>query len=197
MQSVSVNKQNYKFIEYEFPGVVGIEPFYIEDNRGYMMKDFSKEVFLNHGIRFEVEESLYITSKKNVLRGLHFQLLRGQPKVIQCIQGRIWAVVVDINPDRLTFGRWIEINPNQGKEVYVPGDYALGTLALEDSIIACKYGEKYYSQLDSGIKWDDADIGIKWPIGEIENLIISQKDQAMQSMKDYLKKLEEFNSVSL
>ena len=175
----------YSFIKYELADVVGINLFQTEDGRGRMIKDYSKEAFSLHGINFSVKESMYIYSKKSVIRGLHFQEKKGQPKIVQCITGNVWAAVVDVNPARKTFGKWETIDINHGKAVFIPGDYAFGTLAIEDSVIACKYGEKYFAEFDTGIKWNDPTVGIQWPIHLIGNPIISEKDENLQSFYEY------------
>lgn len=179
---------DYSFFEYELLGIIGINLFRTEDYRGKMTKDYSEDVFKKFGISFIVKESMYIYSKKSVIRGLHFQETYEQPKIVQCISGNVWAVVVDINPDRKTFGKWEPVDINYGKSVYVPGDFALGTLAMEESVIACKYGEKYYAEYDTGIKWNDSTIGIEWPVRMIGNPIVSQKDEKLQSFQEYVLK---------
>ena len=183
-----MNDNGYSFIDYELLGIVGINLFHTEDYRGRMVKDYSEEALLNYGIKFVVRESMYIHSNKSVIRGIHFQEIREQSKIVQCISGNIWAVVVDVNPNRKTFGKWEAIDINHGKAVYIPGDYALGTLALEESVIACKCGEKYYQEFDTGIKWDDPTIGIKWPSSLFGVPIISWRDESLQSFQEYIRK---------
>lgn len=170
----------YKFEEQCISGVYKIMPFSSSDYRGYGVKDFSEEVFRENGICFQPKEILTIRSKKGVLRGIHFQRIKGQAKLIRCIEGKLWCAVVDIRKDRATFGQWISVDINEGMEIYVPGDCAVGTLALEDSLMLCTYDEKYYGGYDDGIRWDDMDIGIEWPLDEIEGVpVLSEKDKRL------------------
>lgn len=172
----------YRFEEQRINGVYKIMPFSASDFRGFGVKDFSEEVFIENGICFQPREILTIRSKKGVLRGLHFQRMKEQAKLIRCIGGRLWCVVVDISRNRATFGQWIPVDINEGMEIYVPGDCAVGTLALEDSLMVCTCDEKYYREYDDGIRWDDMDIGVEWPLDQIGGApILSEKDKKLGS----------------
>ncbi len=174
----------YRFEEQSISGVYKITPFSASDFRGYGIKDFSEEVFRENGICFQPKEILTFKSKKGVLRGIHFQRTRGQAKLIRCIDGRVWCVVVDIRRESETFGQWVPVDINEGLEVYVPGDCAVGTLALEDSLMLCTCDEKYYGEYDDGIRWDDEEFGIEWPLGRISGVpIMSEKDKRLDSFK--------------
>lgn len=182
---------NYKFAEQKISDVYKIIPFSSSDFRGFGIKDFSEEVFEENGICFYPKEILTIRSRKGVLRGLHFQRVKQQAKLIRCISGRLWCAVVDIKRGSSTFGQWASVDINDGAEIYVPGDCAVGTLSLEDSLMLCTYNEKYYSEYDDGIRWDDPDIGVKWPLDQIEGSpIMSEKDSKLGSFSDYLRNVK-------
>lgn len=182
----------YFFHELEISGVYEITSFSAEDERGSVWKEFSRKEFLQNEINFKPLESMTIVSKKNVLRGLHFQRTKPQDKIVRCIDGYIWAVVVDLRKSSETFGRWLNINVNEGTEAYIPKGCAFGTLALCDSTMICLFGERYYSQFDSGIAWDDKELGIKWPIKHVDGeLILSGKDSSLGSFSEYRKNIME------
>lgn len=175
----------YKFEEQSISGVYAITPFSASDFRGAGIKDYSEEVFKQNGICFQPKEILTIKSKKGVLRGIHFQRVKEQAKLIRCISGQLWCTVVDIRKESETFGQWISVDINEGMEIYVPGDCAVGTLALADSLMICTYSEKYYGEYDDGIRWDDKDIGVEWPLDQIEGSpMISDKDKALGSFSE-------------
>lgn len=177
---------NYKFEEQRISGVYVITPFSSSDFRGAGIKDFSEEVFKQNGICFQPKEILTIKSKRGVLRGLHFQRVKEQAKLIRCISGRLWCAVVDIRKERATFGQWLSVDINEEMEIYVPGDCAVGTLALEDSLMLCTYDEKYYREYDDGIRWDDKDIGVEWPLDQIGGSpLISEKDRFLGSFQNF------------
>ncbi len=171
--------------------VYEVKVFSAKDSRGYVVKPFDKHILETIGVTFTPYEAMIIESKKDVLRGVHFQFGFKQDKLVQCISGKVWAVVVDLRPESKTIGQWVKVNINDGMAVYVPRGCAFGTLALEDSWISCMFGCQYNAELDSGIRWDDADIDIKWPLNLIQGeAILSEKDKSLMSYRDYLKKIE-------
>lgn len=178
----------YKFIKTKIEGAVIIVPFISSDQRGEAVKEYSKEVFLRNGYGFEPKETMLIKSKKGTLRGLHFQRVKEQEKLVRCVDGNIWTAIVDIRRESKTFGEWINVDINYGKEALIPKGCALGTLAMEDSLISCMYGEKYYKEYDSGIIWNDSTLKISWPIGELgDEIILSDKDAGLQTFHEFLR----------
>jgi dTDP-4-dehydrorhamnose 3,5-epimerase-like enzyme len=97
--------QSFKFEKLQFDGLYLISPFLAEDNRGYFLKNYEKEVFEKAGIDTDVFEAFESLSVKGVVRGLHFQTDNPQSKIVRCITGRIYDVVVDIRKDSPTFGK--------------------------------------------------------------------------------------------
>lgn len=163
-----------------------ITSFQVIDERGTMVKAYSREMLLEHGIDFIPEESLHITSKAGVLRGLHFQRIKPQSKLVCCVYGRIWCVLVDIQKDSQTLGKWIceELTGESGKAIYVPAGCAFGSLALEDSLISCQCGERFYAEYDSGIRWDDPELKIQWPMDNVP--IVSEKDKKLKNLREFI-----------
>lgn len=172
----------YKFEEQSINGVYKIIPFSTLDFRGDSVKDFSEEVFRENGICFQPKEILTIRSKKGVLRGIHFQRIKGQAKLIRCITGRFWCVVVDVKKSSKTFGQWISVDINEGNEIYVPKNCAVGTLALEDSYMICSCDEQYFGEYSDGIYWKDSDVGVEWPLDQIGGQpVLSENDKKLGS----------------
>lgn len=183
--------QKFEFHSTEIPGLIEITPFNAEDVRGCFTKDYSKEVFEANGIRHDLAEVFYTTSRKGVIRALHFQREKQQPKLVRCIWGRVWDVVVDLRKDSPTFKQWrsFDLLGEQYKEILVPGGCAHGYLVLEKSIVSYKCGEKFYGEYDDGILWDDPDISITWPlelVGGKEKVILAEKDQKLQSFRGFI-----------
>ena len=176
-----------KVNETKIDGVFNIIPYSSYDSRGFSVKDYDKNALNLSGIMFEPCEIMIIESKKNVLRGLHFQYGEKQDKIVRCINGSVWAVVVDLRKESKTLGQWINVNINSNSEVYLPGGCALGTLAMEDSFILCMFGEMYDGKRASGVRWNDDILNVDWPIEYISgDIIISEKDSSLMSFKDYL-----------
>lgn len=184
--------QKFEFKETELKGSYVITPFFASDERGGLLKDYNVDTFKANGIEHELKEVFYTISKKGVIRATHFQLVKQQAKLVRCVKGRVYDVIVDLRPNSTTFGKWfgIELSEENMLELYVPEFFGHGYLVLEDSIVSYKCNEVFYGEGDSGIMYDDKDIGIIWPfekIGGKENLIISQKDLNLMSFEDYKK----------
>ena len=189
--------QPFEFIETEIKGLYKITPFNAEDIRGFFTKDYSKEVFEANGIDHELAEVFYTTSYKGVIRALHFQRIKQQPKLVRCIYGHVWDVVVDLRKDSPTFKKWLsfDLKGDRTTEILVPAGCAHGYLVLEDSVVSYKCGEKFVGEYDDGIMWNDPDIGVEWPlelIGGEEKLMIADKDKNLQAFKELMEKYDVF-----
>lgn len=189
--------QKFEFRETEIPGLMEVTPFNADDVRGCFTKDYSKEVFEANGINHDLAEVFYTTSHKGVIRALHFQRIKQQPKLVRCIHGHVWDVAVDLRKDSPSFKKWLafDLSGENHKEVLIPAGCAHGYLVLEDSIVSYKCGEKFYGEYDDGILWNDPDIGVEWPlelIGGAEKLILADKDKNLQSFAQLMEHYDEF-----
>ncbi len=185
--------QKFEFKETEIKGLIEINSFNADDNRGCFTKDYSKEVFEANGIKHDLMEVFYTTSYKGVIRALHFQRVMQQAKLVRCITGHIYDVVVDLRKDSPTFKKWLgfDLIGEKHNQVLVPEGCAHGYLVLEDSIVSYKCGEKFYGEYDDGIKWNDKDINIQWPIDKVggeEKLIFSEKDKNLQTFDEFMER---------
>ena len=174
--------QKFEFKKTELNGAYLITPFFAEDERGGLLKDYNVDVFKGNGIEHDLKEVFYTISKKGVIRATHFQLVKRQPKLVRCVSGKVYDVIVDLDPASPTFKKWqgFMLSGENMNELYIPGTFGHGYLVLEDSVVSYKCGEVFYGAGDSGIKYDDKDIAIDWPfdlIGGKQNLIISEKDK--------------------
>lgn len=182
--------RKWEFKELKLKGAYLIKPFYATDDRGGLVKDYNIDTFKDNGIDYELKETFYTISKKGVIRSTHFQLEKPQPKLMRCISGKVWYIMVDLRPDSETYGKWLhfDLSGDDVTSLLVPAGFGQGYLVLEDSVMSYKASEVFYGPGDSGIRYDDPDIGIEWPfelIGGKENLIISDKDLNLMSFKEY------------
>ena len=189
--------QKWEFHETEINGLIQVTPFNAEDVRGCFTKDYSREIFEANGIPYELAEVFYTTSHKGVIRALHFQRVKQQPKLVRCIWGHVWDVVVDLRRDSPTFKKWLSFDliGEKHNEILVPAGCAHGYLVLEDSVVSYKCAEKFYGEYDDGIMWNDPDIGIAWPlelIGGEDRLILADKDKNLQSFAELMMHYAEF-----
>lgn len=181
----------WKFQETQIAGLFEIDFFRADDVRGSFVKDYSKEVFENNGIRHDLKEVFYTISHKGVIRALHFQRVKQQPKLVRCVSGHVWDVVVDLRKDSPTHKSWVafELYGEKTKEILIPAGCAHGYLVLEDSVVSYKCSELFFAQYDDGILWDDPDIGIEWPlerVGGRDKIILAPKDQSLQTYREFM-----------
>lgn len=187
----------FAFKETEIKGLIEVTPFNADDIRGCFTKDYSKEMFEKNGIHHDLAEVFYTTSHKGVIRALHFQRVMQQPKLVRCIWGHVYDVVVDLRKDSPTFKKWLgfDLSGDNQREVLVPAGCAHGYLVLEHSVVSYKCAEKFYGEYDDGIMWNDPDINVQWPvdlIGGEENVILADKDKNLQSFAEFIAKYEGF-----
>lgn len=168
---------SFTFRALSIPDIILIEPVVFPDNRGYFFEIFRESEFNNANLPVIFPQDNFSFSGKNVIRGLHYQKHpKTQGKIVAVIKGRIWDVAVDIRRNSSTYLKWIsiELNDENRSMLYIPPGFAHGFLALsEDVHLLYKCTNEYDSKLDAGIRWDDPDIGIRWPV---KNPILSEKD---------------------
>lgn len=184
--------QKWKFQELDLEGAFLISPFFASDERGGLIKDYNIDTFKQYGINHELKEVFYTLSKRGVIRALHFQLNKQQPKLVRCISGHVYDVIVDLRPHSPTYGQWrgFHLTGENMDSLLVPAYFGHGYLVIEDSIVSYKAAEVFYAEGDSGIMYNDSEIGVVWPlelIGGQENLIISEKDMKLMSFSEYNK----------
>ena len=188
--------QKFEFQELELKGAYLIKPFYATDHRGGLIKDYNVDTFRANGIDHDLKEVFYTISKRGVIRATHFQLIRQQPKLVRCVSGHVYDVIVDLRPDSATYGQWqgFHLTGENTLSLLVPAGFGHGYLVVEDSVVSYKCAEVFFGEGDSGIMYNDPDIGIVWPmelIGGEENLIISEKDLNLMTFKEYTQKMRQ------
>lgn len=166
------------------PGVVIITPNVILDDRGFFMEIYNEAKFSELGLPEQFSQDNHSRSSKGVVRGLHYQYPQWQGKMVRAIQGEIFDVAVDIRKDSPHYGQWTGVNLSayNHKQLYVPPGYAHGFCVISDSAdVAYKCTTVYKPEDDAGIRWNDPDIGVEWPV---ENPSVSEKDQNAPLLKE-------------
>lgn len=160
-------------------GVWVIEPAVFADDRGFFLESYHKQKFAEHGITEEFVQDNHSFSKKNVVRGLHFQHPPyAQSKLVRVIQGEVFDVAVDIRPQSPTFGKWfgVHLSAENKKMLYIPVGFAHGFCVVSETAdFTYKCGAPYNQQADGGIFWNDPAIGIEWPVTP-DSALLSEKD---------------------
>lgn len=188
--------QKFEFQALELKGAYLIKPFYTTDHRGGLIKDYNVDTFRANGIDHDLKEVFYTISKRGVIRATHFQLIKQQPKLVRCVSGHVYDVIVDLRPESETYGKWLgfHLTGENTHSLLVPAGFGHGYLVVEDSVVSYKCAEVFYGEGDSGIMYNDPDIGIVWPmelIGGEENLIISEKDLNLMTFREYTERMKQ------
>jgi dTDP-4-dehydrorhamnose 3,5-epimerase len=176
-----------KFTKTSIVGLVIIEPRVFGDERGYFLESYNEKEFEQAICKVSFVQDNESKSSKGVLRGLHFQKPPfNQAKLVRCIAGRVLDVAVDIRKGSPTYGKHvaIELSGENKKQVFVPRGFAHGFSVLsETAIFAYKVDNKYAPESDSGIRYDDTELGIDWRLPQ-EEVQLSEKDKELPSFKD-------------
>ncbi|MBR1778910.1 MAG: dTDP-4-dehydrorhamnose 3,5-epimerase [Clostridia bacterium] len=178
----------FKFIETEIKDVYIIEPQVFGDNRGYFMETYNYEAFKEAGLDMKFVQDNQSCSKRGVLRGLHFQKSYPQGKLVRVIKGKVFDVAVDLRKGSETYGKWVGVTltDENKRQFYIPEGFAHGFLVLSDiAEFVYKCTDFYHPEDDSGIIWNDKDIGIDWPIESDMEILLSEKDKNQQTFKFY------------
>ncbi len=157
------------------------------DQRGYFMRTYDRQIFLENGLQTEwVQENQSLSTQLHTIRGLHFLLPpHTETKLVRAAQGRILDVFVDLRRDSETFGQWdsVELSEDNNKAVYIPKGFAHGFCTLtERTIVQYKVDSSYVAASDSGIRWDDPTISIDWIA---RNPILSERDKNLPLLKNF------------
>ncbi len=175
----------FSFIKLNIPDVILIEPVSYIDSRGYFLEMFKSSSFSENGINLKFFQDNLSFSKRGTVRGLHFQKHPyEQGKLVSVITGSIFDVAVDLRINSETFGKYVSANLSEDNHssLWIPPGFGHGFMALEDSHVMYKVTNEYNKDYDSGIVWNDPDIGIEWP--EIPP-IISDKDRKLMPFEKY------------
>lgn len=174
--------------------IIEIEP--IEDERGFFSRTFCQKEFKKHGLNPCIAQcNISYNKKKGTLRGMHYQIApHEEAKIVSCIKGLIYDVIIDLRPDSPTYSQWVAftlhgfdssvtdlpIHPFPHKLLYIPKGMAHGFQTLEDdTVVFYQMSEFYHPECARGVRWDDPMFNIKWPL---DDMIISDKDRTYESL---------------
>lgn len=176
-----------EYLKTEIAGVYVIEPRVFSDTRGYFMEAWKQEEFNRHIGRVDFIQDNESKSTFGVLRGLHYQKGElSQAKLVRVIKGRVVDVAVDLRKSSATFGKhvMVELSEDNKRQFFIPRGFAHGFLVLSDeAIFTYKVDNPYAPQAEAGIRWDDPDLGIAWPV-DASQVVTSEKDLRQALLKD-------------
>ena len=177
----------FKFTKTSIDGVYIIEPTVFGDERGYFMETYQQAEFEEFGLDLNFVQDNQSKSTKGLIRGLHFQYTKPQGKLVRVIKGEVFDVAVDLRRKSHTYGKWegVILSEENKKQFYVPEGFAHGFVVLSDvAEFTYKCTSFYDSEDEGGILWNDPDIGIVWPIKNINEVVLSKKDKNWKTLKE-------------
>lgn len=182
-----------KKVETELKDCYILEPDLFGDDRGYFTEFYNQKRMEEYSLNTIFEGTVQANrsmSRKGTLRGMHYQLGKScQAKLVECLQGAVLDIVVDIRKNSPTYKKWIsvELTAENHRQLLVPKGFAHGFLTLEDNTIFQYLVDNFYDpSMEDGITWNDSDIGIIWPFEKygINEPILSEKDKNRQTLKE-------------
>jgi len=177
----------FEFVETDIKDLYIIEPSVFGDDRGYFMETYNKNEFAKAGLDMDFVQDNQSKSKKGVLRGLHFQKNYPQGKLVRVLKGKVFDVAVDLRADSDTYGKWygVILSEDNKKQFYVPEGFSHGFLVLSKTTeFAYKCTDFYHPEDEGGIIWNDPEINIDWPLNELNEIILSDKDKGLKKLNE-------------
>lgn len=165
-------------IETEIPDLVLLEATAHGDERGFLVESFRDDRWRDLGVDVQFVQENHSRSRGGILRGLHFQLRPGQAKLVRCVRGAIWDVAVDLRRDSPTYRRWegYQLDDRNQRQLFVPGGFAHGFCVMsEEADVHYKLSSYYDPETEAGIRWDDPEIAVGWPIEQPQ---LSDRDRS-------------------
>lgn len=176
----------------DIKGVFVIEPTVFGDDRGYFMETYNQRDMEEAGLNMVFVQDNQSMSKQGVLRGLHYQINHPQGKLVRVIRGEVFDVGVDLRPGSPTYGKWHGelLSAENKKQLYIPEGFAHGFYVLsEEAEFFYKCTDFYHPGDEGGIRWNDPDIAVKWPLIEGVEVQLSEKDR----VQPFFRELQEEN----
>ncbi len=171
--------------ETAIPGVLIVEPRVLRDARGFFVETYHADRYAAAGIADAFVQDNHSRSQRGTLRGLHWQWRRPQGKLVRAVEGEIFDVAVDLRPESPTFGRWVGVtlSADDFRQLYVPPGLAHGFYVTSaNAQVEYKCTDVYDPEGEQGMRWDDPDLAIAWPLSEPP--ILSARDQRHPSMRE-------------
>lgn len=175
-----------KVIPTHIENLVILEPQVFGDDRGYFMETWNNEAFAEVGLDYRFVQDNQSKSRRGVLRGLHLQTKHAQGKLVRVISGEVYDVGVDLRAGSPTYGQYVGVilSGENKRMFYVPEGFAHGFLVLsEEAVFTYKCTDTYHPEFETGIIYNDPDIGIDWPMDGTD-VLLSGKDSKLPQLKD-------------
>jgi dTDP-4-dehydrorhamnose 3,5-epimerase len=179
----------FKRLESRLEGPILVEPVVHGDARGFLLESYRRSAMAELGIHEEFVQDNHSRSRRGIVRGMHFQTGEPQAKLVQCVRGSVFDVVVDVRRGSPSFASWegFELSDENHRQLYVPNGFAHGFCVVSElADVVYKLSSYYDATVDRGIRYDDPDVGVKWPL---EDLLPSDRDANAPALREIAEEL--------
>lgn len=176
-----------KFISSKIPDVILVKPQVFGDHRGFFMETWQREHFAENGIDVDFVQDNHSKSSQGILRGLHYQLVQPQGKLVRVVEGSVFDVAVDLRRDSATFGQWVgyELSAKNKQMLWVPPGFAHGFYVISETAeFVYKCTDYYAPEHEACVRWDDPQLNIDWHLVDGKQPVLSEKDAKAALFKD-------------
>ncbi len=178
-----------EFIPQTLPGLILIKPRVFTDPRGFFIETYQQERYAAAGIDVRFVQDNHSSSKRDTLRGLHYQSHPGQAKLVRAATGRIFDACVDTRPESPTFGKWpgVYLDAEQHHQLYIPIGFAHGFCVVSEvAEVLYKVSNPYDGKTECTIAWNDPELGVEWPVADP---ILSVRDEQGESFASFARRI--------
>lgn len=177
----------YTVTQTALPEVLILEPKVFGDARGYFFESYNHRDFAaSTGLDVQFVQDNHSRSVRGVLRGIHYQLVKPQGKLVRVVNGAVWDVAVDLRQDSPRFGRWVgmELSADNHRQLWIPPGFGHAFLTLSESAdFLYKTTDYWYQEHERSLRWDDPALDISWPLNGLEPSL-ANKDAQAASLQD-------------
>jgi dTDP-4-dehydrorhamnose 3,5-epimerase len=176
-----------KLVDTDHPEVKLVEPRVHRDDRGWFMEVWHQDKLADLGLETACVQDNHSRSGRGTLRGLHYQHPRPQGKLVRCVRGEVFSAAVDLRRSSPRFRSWAgaRLSEENRRQLWIPPGFAHGFLALTDGAeVQYKCTEAYHPEFDRAVAWDDPEIAVGWPVEEVGELLLSDRDRAAPKLRD-------------
>jgi len=169
-----------RFSRLQIPDVIQIEPHIFADERGFFLESYHRQQFQAAGLPTDFVQDNHSGSHKGTLRGLHYQIRQPQGKLVRLVVGEVFDVAVDLRRGSPTLGRWVgaRLSAERKDQLWIPPGFAHGFLVLSEwAEVLYKATDYYAPQWERSLLWNDATVGVEWPLADGELPVLSEKDR--------------------
>jgi dTDP-4-dehydrorhamnose 3,5-epimerase len=184
---IFIGSDNMEFIPSEIPEVILVKPQVFGDHRGFFMETWQRQYFAENGIDIDFVQDNHSKSSQGILRGLHYQLIQTQGKLVRVVEGSVFDVAVDLRRNSPTFGKWVgyKLSAENKQMLWVPPGFGHGFYVMSETAeFVYKCTDYYAPEHEACVRWNDPQLNIDWRLLKDKEPVLSEKDATASLLAD-------------